>query len=220
MKKLLTFLFIPFCIYESTAQHINYGRDAVRANAVSVSFNWDFAASAGLSYQKNTDKKCLKSFGADLQMPFGKDLFDEHSFELFQDWQIAGATNSWKLLTRTSLQHKRMQNKNARLSNTGVSVKPFGGYYGRHFHIGLEAGYERSLFTKFYNYENLNSDFPEIKNGISFKAQSQVFSAGIRSIISIKRLDISTNAGMVNIGHLGGAPFVPFFFSLGLSYGF
>ena len=216
MKKIILLLF--FLSQITVAQNVNYGRETLPKHNISLSFSWDFAASAGLHYQFLPSAAKWRGIGVSARLPTGENVFDDYSLSAFGDWQLMNKKQI-KSFVRLGVFDKKMANTNATLLTAGAFVAPSIAHYSRVFYIGFEGKFERSILTQYQNKEELKQYYLEMKDGVSFKGQAQNFSAGLMSGLSIQKTDVDLGIGLVNIGHIGGIPFVPFYFRIGLSRG-
>jgi hypothetical protein len=218
MKKLIVTISGILLSLHVLAQNVNYGREKMHKYQIGLSFSWDFAASPGIQYQYLKTNSKWRGLGVNFNLPTSENIFDDYAVSGFSDWQLFDKKHI-KSFARIAVFEKKLVNTNAELNTLGAFLEPSIAYYHNPFYIGLEAKYSWSIFTKYKSTEELRQYFPEMKDGIAFKAQGQTFSAGLKTGFSIKKRDVDLGVGMVNVGHIGGVPFVPFYFRVGVSRG-
>lgn len=217
-KSSLTLILLLFTIDKSHSQNVNWA-GLNHQHIVNLNLNWDYAATAGLSYGYKFNTKLPMILGVDYSMPAGPRVFDDFKSHIGIQMQLM-TYKKFRLSTKIQGVYRRYDQPIVRLQNFGSDFSGALGYYQSRWFVAAEIGFDKAIVTHFKHSGRYKNSFARVNDGWYEPATGGNLYYGGLLGFSFKNQDLYLKAGKVISQDFKTTPLIPYYLQLGYNFKF
>lgn len=179
----------------------------------------DYSVSYGIGYGYKLKTTLPILLNLELSSASGENVLDDYKIKIGGQANLVRVSH-FLFNVRLQSVFRRYENSFARLVDFGSDFAGTFGYYRKHWFVASEFGFDKAIVTHFKHTDQYREYFPEAINGWYEPSTGGNFYYGLQSGLGVGHIDLYAKAGKLITQDFKTAPFLPFYFQMGINFKF